>query len=108
MFLYCIQLGLLIYYLSLSPVSFLSLCGSGRGKEPVGEPGGAGEAAGFNYEHGGHPADGEGEAANWRPGVKEGAGWPADVVGRPRPEDHQPEEETERAGRDGRKAISIF
>lgn len=62
MFLYCIQLGLLIYY--LSPVSFLSLCGSGRGKEPVREPGGAGEAAGFNHEHSGHSADGEGEAAN--------------------------------------------
>lgn len=103
-------------HLSLSPTppvsnsSVLSLffVGSGGGKELVTEPGGAGAAAGFSHQHGGHPADGESKAADGGARVQEGAGRPADAAGRPGPEDPQPQTETQRPGRDGRQTISII
>lgn len=79
---------------------------SGRSQEPVGEPGGAGAAAGLVHQHGRHPADGEGQAANASAGVQEGAGRPPDAAGGPGPEDLQLEGEAQRPGRDGTSTAS--
>lgn len=81
--------------------SLISSVAPGRCQELVGEPGGAGAAAGLLRQHGRHPADGEGEAADRGAGVQEGAGRPADAAGGPGPEDLQLETEAQRPGRDG-------